>query len=88
MRIAIGWLLVGLLSCLGCGPSGKPASTTVVPTKSARQQDEAIQKSLQNALAALQPDRFGVSSDAVRSISSLNDWAERVRKRAEDEGHR
>lgn len=78
-----------IVSCgiVGCG---EPTSTKKVEkktdAKSIEAADARTQRNLQNAMAALQPDQLGISSDPERAIAVLNEWAEAAKREAEQNG--
>ena len=74
----------GIVGCSEPTPSKKVEKKT--DAKSIEAADARTQRNLQNAMAALQPDQLGISSDPERAIAVLNEWAEAAKREAEQNG--
>lgn len=82
--IAAAIVGIGIVGCSESTPTKKVEKK--VDAKSIEAADVRTQRNLQNAIAALQPDQLGISSDPERAIAVLNEWAEAAKKEAEQNG--
>ena len=88
------WVMTVVACCsiISCGIVGcsEPTPTKKVEkktdAKSIAAADARSQRNLQNAIAALQPDQLGISSDPERAIAVLNEWADAAKKEDEQNG--
>lgn len=75
------------LVVVGCRESAPVKKAEQKPdAKSIEAAESRIQRNLQNAFDALQPDQLGISSDPERAIAVLNEWAAAAKRDAEKNG--
>ena len=85
----VALLLLLTIALAGCGRPALEKKTEKKPDAQATQEADArMQRNLQNALTALQPDQLGISSDTERGIAMLEEWSAAAKRQAEKTGER
>ncbi|HLQ44845.1 MAG TPA: hypothetical protein VK137_08965, partial [Planctomycetaceae bacterium] len=70
--VKVAWFMLLAVLLAGCGrPAAEKKAEKKPDARATQEADARMQRNLQNALTALQPDQFGISSDAERGIAML-----------------
>jgi len=74
-RLVLSASLLLLLVVSACDtPSAPPSQTSQVTTEEFTSTPEQCERDIDNLLDALQPDRYGISSDQKITVNMLNTW--------------